>query len=208
MKKTIAIAFCLIGIQSLFAQKKLIKKTVLSEQTIITNKARAWFKDVYVQVNFKDPYSYKLMKFDVYPVTNEAGLKDIIKNIDYKIDELDTSKTYSSYQLKIKTIRKDREYNEKYGSRDSVSVANAKSYTNMLLKERDEMLKEYNTTIQAKKEAELQLNSLTPATKDKTLKYIGYLDCYGRNGYGNIALNKYVFDISKSGEVTDVRTMD
>ncbi|MFI5453543.1 hypothetical protein ACHMWN_15485 [Pedobacter sp. UC225_61] len=49
-----------------FGQVKKKTQTKLTEIQSTKAQALKWFKNVYVENNFKDPYSYKLMKSSIY----------------------------------------------------------------------------------------------------------------------------------------------
>ena len=141
--------------------KSTIKRP--SQISIMTSMAKSWFKDVYVQGHFKDPYSYKLMSIDLTPVDAETATKDLISDINWEMSSM--------------------------RSEDRTETDSTSAYFKMK---------------KTKVELEQMLISLSPAQKKKTIKYLVFLDCYGRNGYGNLALNKYSFYISIDGECDNV----
>ena len=66
MKKSILTILTLVPF-ILFAQSKKKPAIKQTEQSIIYSKAKKWFREVYVESTFKDPYSYKLIKSKIYP---------------------------------------------------------------------------------------------------------------------------------------------
>lgn len=92
MKKPLVfLIFLSFFIFSLYSQPS--KKTPITkiksekkEIDIVQEMGEKWFKDIYVESFFKDPYSYKLLKTITKPVTiKEALLKDI-SVINHNID--------------------------------------------------------------------------------------------------------------------------
>ncbi|MGY3054367.1 hypothetical protein ACVWYG_002574 [Pedobacter sp. UYEF25] len=53
----------------------------------IKNKVKVWFKSSYVAENFKDPYSYKLLKFELSPISKKDYLINEIATLSVQTNE-------------------------------------------------------------------------------------------------------------------------
>ena len=93
-----------------------------SQKNIAEQNALKWFKGVYVENNFKDPYSFKLLKIssipqttyetmrgdDIYPLLEDLGIE---KNDENAIDTALMNITIQTYteqvELYIQTVKKN-----------------------------------------------------------------------------------------------------
>lgn len=173
----------------------------------IINKAKQYFKDFYVELNFKDPYSYELLKISAEPVS-------LRKKIEYKISvhsdplvRIDTTYKYSDFnQAKSHII----ELEQKLKKAEDLKLKNPDKFEKKLgwavkrLDERKSELKGYRDNIELNnKELLTYQNMLNDKSLDftKTAQWLIHLDCYGANSYGNKILGRYVFRMSLDGKV-------
>lgn len=192
----IAFLFLINQFQGFCQAKKPAKGQALSPLQIYTNKAKEWFKDVYVQTYFKDPYSYKLMKIVLSPITFDQKYQSLLESNERELNVADTSKSSSPYQINKRTYKALTSYPRdtmdyiliQYRDKISTSLSNYLS------------LKESSMTLRKTYEA------MTAKVKNSVYEYTAYIECYGRNGYGGIVLNKYTFTIDSYGICTNVKS--
>ncbi|WP_316745137.1 hypothetical protein [Pedobacter antarcticus] len=205
---------------STYTIKAQVKKQQVkpSEQSIIAAKSKKWFKEVYVASTFKDPYSYKLMKFEIFPVsfaTEAESVRDRSKDeMNYakeKLAKIDTSSADSKYQihnseLKILKTKLD-ESEKKYGSI-------TKDPNNVLSQYNNKFMELHYDTAGLYKASEIirinsgLLKSIENVNSKKTMYYYIDIDCYGANSFGNKVLGSYFFKFNKDGLVGDVTKRD
>lgn len=175
------------------AQKK--KPVKLTELQKVKKEGLDYFKNVYVESNFKDPYSYKLLKCDVYPITFKEHIEELLKSVDDKIKSSDTTRPFSEYQTKkaeyLRNVSRVKNYPDIYKQSD---IDRAK-------KDWDNCISEYNDAIDTKKKGEQMLTALSASEANKIHHYSFYIDCYSNNSYGNPVLGKFAFDYGTTGLV-------
>ena len=168
MKRILVIILFIYPIQS-FSQKNAAEQNALK-----------WFKGVYVENNFKDPYSFKLLKIssipqttyetmrgdDVYPLLVDLGID---KNDENAIDTALMNITIQTYTDLIKNISEENEDRIKYLKR----IEKAKICKSKMV---------YLININSDK-----------VNRNKLCRYAIYLDCYSNNSYGNKILGKFAF---------------
>jgi len=151
-----------------------------SQKNATEQNALKWFKGVYVENNFKDPYSFKLLKIssipqttyetmrgaDVYPLLEDIGIE---KNDENAIDTALMNITIQTYTDLIKGMWEGSEDRVKYLKR----IEKAK-----LCKSKMVYL--------------IKINS-DKVLRNKLCRYAVYIDCYSNNSYGNKILGKFAF---------------
>ena len=151
-----------------------------SQKNATEQNALKWFKSVYVEDNFKDPYSFKLLKIssipqttyetmrgaDVYPLLEDLGIE---KNDENAIDSTLMNITIQTYTDLIKGMWEGSEDRVKYLKR----IEKAK-----LCKSKMVYL--------------IKINS-NKVLRNKLCRYAVYIDCYSNNSYGNKILGKFAF---------------
>jgi len=151
-----------------------------SQKNATEQNALKWFKSVYVEDNFKDPYSFKLLKIssipqttyetmrgaDVYPLLEDIGIE---KNDENAIDTTLMNITIQTYTDLIKGMWEGSEDRVKYLKR----IEKAK-----LCKSKMVYL--------------IKINS-NKVLRNKLCRYAVYIDCYSNNSYGNKILGKFAF---------------
>ena len=168
MKKYIFLFILIIPIIS-FSQKNIVEQNALK-----------WFKSVYVENNFKDPYSFKLLNIssipqttyetmrgdDIYPFLEDLGIE---KNDENAIDTALMNITIQTYTDLIKGMWEGSEDRVKYLKR----IEKAKICKSKMV---------YLININSDK-----------VNRNKLCRYAIYLDCYSNNSYGNKILGKFAF---------------
>jgi hypothetical protein len=197
--KTVSVFFLLIlACFNGFAQKKVSQKQ--SEIEKIKLKAKAWFKDYYVNLNFKDPYSYKLQKINVYPVTLKDACDEILQG-------LHTDSLVSDTTNNVDFKEKKSQYNRmlKYLPTDT-STQRYKDdlYTLQRLKEQIEPIRvKFNSIMADINGIRQSLKVASKSDLNKTHYHQIFLDCYSKNSFGNMVLGRFSFKYQSDGTFTN-----
>jgi hypothetical protein len=195
MRKSI---LTVIALLPLICFSQIKKKPVLkNEIEKIKTEGLKWFKSVYVEAHFKDPYSYKLLKCDVYPQTNKEAVEKIISDAKREFIYSDSSSTLSDYNEKkreyYKTLSDFKFYPKLVTQKD---VDRAKQKLDI------EIGKHIESEAKIKNAQEL-LNKLDPIMAKKIAHYVLYIDCYSNNSYGNKVLGRFGLYYGKDGPIGD-----
>lgn len=203
--------------QNKTAIKKPISKTKLplSKEEQIKNNAEKWFKDVYVDKFFKDPYSYKLLKLTSEKISVKQSLADSVVYLDgeiakCKLPEKDrTIKNRTDWQEEYDKIVKDMKVDEKklidetdnnqiiyWNKRISLHKKYAKLYL--------EDMKDYDIyslCVEEKKRIQDKLTTSTTEQGNKLAFYKIKIDCYSKNSLGNEVLGRFEFPFTEKGPI-------
>ncbi|SUJ19118.1 Uncharacterised protein [Sphingobacterium spiritivorum] len=173
----------------------------------IIEKAKDIFKRVQVDLTFKDPYSYELLKIEADPVDLKEKLEfdiRVLKDAKRRLESdttfylSDFNKNKNIFEAQVKNLKKgeklkNKDYNkylEKYSQ-------NIKWY--------QESLKELTDYRRSIKKCEEELEAKLLLLQDKNIdfkKIVQWkisLDCYGANSYGNKILGRYIFRVNDNG---------
>jgi|GEM_PF-4394584 len=82
---------------------EISKKKESAEIVVLREKAKEYFRDIYVEANFKNPYSYELLKIEVTPIIAAISLDQDLKSAKDWLLKTDTASKYSHYQ-QMKTL--------------------------------------------------------------------------------------------------------
>lgn len=168
MKKTLLI-YILLSICSIKS---------FTQINVIEQNAAKWFKNVYVEEKFKDPYSYKLLKIKSKSETILDKVRIDVFEPNYKLlnlqfefkNEIDTSYIHSNYEIYTKVLSTTKENSSDYET----------------IKEKVELYKAlYELSVSVKK--------LDTKIKNTITRYLISIDCYSNNSYGNKVLGRYSF---------------
>lgn len=195
MKKHLLVATAVFITTLAFGQKKQISKQ--SELQSVKSSAIKWFKSIYVAGNFKDPYSYKLLKAEIIAITNKEAIEKIKSDTELSLSSADTTKFYSDYANKRQAYRKavsDLKYYPGLYKQSDVDYAK---------KAWDYELVKYQKLENDKTNAEDLLSKMDVITAKKINYYAVYIDCYSNNSYGNPVLGKFCFYFNKTGLVRE-----
>lgn len=157
--------------------------TAKSQNTPSLESASDWFKKVYVETSFKDPYSYKLLKITIDSINVGQKLLEDINFEEYKIkgDAFDLS-------LNERTLKTA----EKYAKKEDDPNGTWHQSFERIKKNIEEIKNRPSKILEMKKKYE----NLSSEEKNKVFYYKFYLDCHANNSYGNPVLGKYVFTYS------------
>lgn len=198
------------------------QKTVQNEIDIVKTKAENWFKDIYVETFFKDPYSYKLLKTIVTPVNIKNATLDSIKKVTYDIDTCSLAiedRTMEVRQKSQKAYEENKENLEKYtemvktDTNETSKMYNKKrcdiyaKYALIYLSfmERIDL---YNLAVEEKKRLENNLSKLTEEESEKMAYYEVKIDCYSNNSLGNQVLGRFQFPFTVNGPLGNKNGLD
>jgi hypothetical protein len=197
------------------ATKSLVVKTEpekIDTLELVKQRAQKWFKDVYVENNFKDPYSYELLKLTVEPKTFYQELQNdtSFANWDIRYEKYLLKDTLKGQFQKLKddvvmyeekAFKKDGKVNEKY---KSLYESSLKQLNEERFKRTDSLRK-----VEIKRDVLVErLNTLTDEQKKMVLYYIIYLDCHANNSYGGKILGKYTFKYNFYKSAYDVEKVN
>jgi hypothetical protein len=199
MKQILMVAISLIASVSSFSQVK--KTTPISKVAVktpptelqVNSVASTWFKKNYVESNFKDPYSFKLLKVKSFPVTEYQHAEDDYKSANEKVSKRDSFMyKYASENL-AKALKDSAERFEKrettYKSLYKWSLNDIQRNKQTISEINERWRKEENESDSLKKVFE----SLPIVSKKNIVYYLVSIDCYANNSYGNPILGVYVF---------------
>lgn len=153
-----------------------INTSIFAQKNEVEQNALKWFKSVYVESSFKDPYSFKLMKISS---KSESYYEYLVK--EHILPFLDL------VGLPISTFNNlDTNYLN----------TNIELYTNMLDKkvdtDKNQMKLAYLNIL--KNEFKNILKFKKESLSKKINKYHISIDCYSKNGFGLMILGKFRFD--------------
>ena len=200
-------------------KKPIVRKTatttkaiVKSDEEITIEKAQVWFKDNYVEANFKDPYSFRVVGIKAIATTHKESLNKMLAKIKKRMDacpvpEKDrTEESLKECKAEAEKCHIEMEvYKNSTTSTDRKRYSiNAEYYKKFLkIAEAIELYlldeKEYKRILSKKM-------SMDPDEWDKMAYYEIHLDCYSKNDLGNEVLGRFVFPFTKDGPVVDTKT--
>ncbi len=200
---TFTIIYILINCVDAPAQNKRPKKSTSKAQSIEI-KAKNWFKVYYVPLNFKDPYSYKILKCFAIPISNKEALKETYETLTYNLKDLDTAgfgneykNALSNYRWSLKKHNIEFKGTDTTDKRYQISIQSLK-YENEKI---ETMLKKFTDTKSSLDTIRKILSTLSPEEEKKIAYYKIYLDCYSNNSYGNKVLGRFMFLFNNNGVV-------
>lgn len=155
-----------------------------SQKNDIEQNALKWFKGVYVENTFKDPYSFKLLKINSIPQSIEKYYKNFkIKPLLTKVSEIDDyyADILTTESLDTNDVNTKIEFNSKMQNNPSTS---------------DVTKEKYSVKVNSLYECKSYMTELLKIKVEKRKNigaYIIYVDCYSNNSYGNKVLGKFAF---------------
>ncbi len=196
--------------QSESVQAEVTAPPVDSLELLKTN-AEKWFKEVYVEKKFKDPYSYRLVGLKAIPVTYANFLHSELEIVKNEIDTFSLSDTDRSIEslekLKLDIIKGKTEINDLAVKIKTLTKANDIDFENkrvaiykhfyMLRLSLAERIEIYQLAVKSKVEIERIINNLQPEQANKIKHYDIRLDCYSKNSIGNEVLSRFSFPVTK-----------
>ncbi len=163
------VAIALIASVSTFAQV-----------TLTPESAGKWFKESYVESNFKDPYSFKLLKvtIDTITVAEQTQTRISLKESDLANIAQKRKDNQWSIETGQKYIKKNLDPNGTW-----VKAIERANNSNKELDELPETIQKLKTT----------LSQMSDEEKNKAFTYWIYVECHANNSYGNPVLGRYGF---------------
>jgi hypothetical protein len=189
-----------------------IKPIIDAEESAKIN-AEKWFREIYVDKFFKDPYSYKLLKLTSEKITVKQMLVDSLLYLDDEIKKCtisENSRTLAkrsewqvAYDEGLLYMKKDEENlkNEKDSKRFDYWNKRISIHKKYLL-EILPILKEYAIyflNAEEKNRIEGKLRSISQEQEQKLAFYKVKIDCYSKNSLGNEVLGRYQFPFTEKG---------
>ena len=182
-------------------------EVVESKEEIIKKKAEKWFKDFFVDLTFKDKYSYKPLETKAFPVSTEKGILNEIDDIKVIIDHLSNGiqkeeAKYAEYKknsdelaLKMKTEKKKQKL-ENLQNEYAKSKENELKYGEYVENDKKKVTNHLeNVKIKMQK-----LSSLSDLEKKSAAYYWITHDCHANNSYGGQVLGVYRFKFDAAKE--------
>lgn len=232
MKKVIFLLLAIFLLHGIgYAQTKKTTKSITAkpiatkpivakpESEIVKENAEKWFKEIYVEAFFKDPYSYRLVGLKTIPVTmKEAFLKEL-SNIQYNIDTCTiakadrTQESYDEcmrlYEQNLKDIEKEKEKINQGGNAEYCNkrIAIYQKYGNEI-SSIAKGIKLYLFDIGEKAKLENTISQLTEEQSNMLAYYDIRLDCYSKNSLGNEVLGRFSFPFTIKGALGNNNGID
>lgn len=157
--------------------------TMAQTKTKVLLTGTKWFKESYVQENFKDPYSYKELKSSI----------DSMSNKEYYIN--DTTIEGQNMRNAEHYINEWKKMYEKYKSAS-------------LLKEIEEYKQKYDLAKSSFDVAKSFLEVMDTKALKQTHHYIIRIDCHANNSYGNQVFGKYSLITYNGKEFSNVMKLN
>jgi hypothetical protein len=188
-----------------------IKNTKITEQQIIKNNAKLWFKNNFVKNNFKNPLSYKFNSIQAYPITYNDNYMIPYKEAVKTLSLVDTTDKNSKNYI---NIQKYNQEDSDYQKSRVVNGNNADVTWDLKRKAHKTYLIIQNDTAGLSEASykKLQLEqaiSRIPKNRLNSIEhYLIEISCYGTNTFGGLILQKYRFYYSNAGVRSSVTEID
>lgn len=227
--KKLSIIIILLSIFMMSANsqaKKNIKSSKANTEKIqldeIKANAEKWFKDVYVESFFKDPYSYKLLKSMVTSISKKESLIKDISMVQNRIDTCSLAmedRNTEAYDICIKELERGKaEYEKEMTLLKSATSAferethegRAKIHQkyNTFYLTTAKMIQLYLLDIKEREVLTLLLSNLDSVESEKLAYYEIRIDCYSKNSIGNEVLGRFSFPFTINGPMGDNNGID
>lgn len=221
MKRVLFIVIAAFFIQGIcYAQTKSGKTTsVKPESEIVKEKAEKWFKEIYVDKFFKDPYSYRLMGLKALPISVKEMLLNELAIIQNDIDTCSVSngernrqtqeECMAKYEESLQNIEKEQELIDKgidvdyHIKRKAVFQKFGPKYLDLAKR-----IAIYLLAIEEKSKVESLIQNLTEEQANKLAHYDIRLDCYSKNSLGNEVLGRFSFPFTINGTLGNNNGID
>jgi len=161
-----------------------VKKTTTPKPSIQTL-ASEWFKKKHVDVTFKDPYSYKLLKVSVHPVSNDeyvtnrymSTLDSVVTRDSSDIVFKPDSSIYNLYQNQYNSYNKDYTNYSKSYEEAKLKKSSLIDYYEKMMKLYDpseyvtKMENEKQRWVKQKEEHDVKVNELKKEWESQDKRY-------------------------------------
>ena len=164
-----------------------------AEIKFITEKAKEYFRNTYVEANFKNPYSYGLLKLEVSPIIAARSLAEELQISKLWAIKTDTTLEVSPYQqMKQLLVKQERSFKSgkiKLGVLEETKrlIQQFKGINEIWLRNIDFINNEFE--------------NLDDDKKVKIREYHILLHCHGENSYGGKVLGRYRFSLNPNGSL-------
>lgn len=223
MKKLLLTAIAIVAVALCTnAQVKNRKVSTQSKQTtssvsvkdsvaIIAAQAEKWFREVYVEKHFNDPYSYRLMKVNASPITIKEALEIDLAKVKIEIDTCSISekeKTRATQRGLEEAIEESKTNIERLNKQ----IENGEDKNGYLAKRRDIYAKYLVEYLDYKKRIDIyflavetydkikkSIDELSEQVANRRAYYLIKLDCYSKNKIGNEVLGRFEFPFNEDG---------
>lgn len=208
MNKYILLSICILIASASFGQQKKATDPMAALKT----KTEKWFKEIYVEQSFKDPYSYKLMKCIIAPVSLKDRTEESKRELMYLLSSADTTKSYGEYAERKKMTKYSKDQYDKIlieseGDEKRINLYKKLYEANIYFQK--ELQSKYQKLVEMDLSLDSTLMHTDKAILEKIYDYTVYIDAYGKNSLGNLVLGKYYYVIDKKGITTsDVKKLD
>jgi|GEM_PF-3601719 len=167
----------------------------LADTTIAREQAETYFKKTFVEVYFKDPYSYKLLKCEAKPVTFNEAYTDSLKTSSEQFVYTDTTKESGKYQISKKgyEIYHAKNLAQEKKKKKSEMYQSELHLTGMYKADMDSSAMLFNKWKADRVRYKSTLDGFTEERKLQVAYYRIYLDCYAKNSVGAQILGRYSF---------------
>ena len=221
MKRVLFILLAVFFIQGIcYAQAKSNKTTsVKPESEMVKEKAEKWFKEVYVDEFFKDPYSYRLMGLKALPISVKDMLLNELAIMQNDIDTCSVSdgernsqtqeECMAKYEESLQNIEKEQEFIDQgidvdyHTKRKAVFQKFGPRYLDLAKR-----IAIYLLAVEEKSKVESLIQNLTEEQANRLAFYDIRLDCYSKNSLGNEVLGRFSFPFTINGPLGNNNGID
>lgn len=213
MKKALVAFVVIFLLQGIcYAQIKSKNKATATkpESEIVKEKAEKWFREVYAERFFKDPYSYRLMGLKAIPVTLREQTNQQLAEIQIEIDTCTVAEVDRNQETYDECVRRYNDYKQKmdieqeaidkgiipkyHTQRKAIFAKAANQY-----KELSRRIALYLLGVEYKDKMLKILSRYTDEDFNSIVHYDIRLDCYSKNSLGNEVLGRYSFPFTIDG---------
>lgn len=170
---------------------EISKKEENADIVIIREKAKEYFRNIHVEANFKNPYSYELLKIEVMPIAAVISLDRDLKLAKDWVIRTDTVSKGSHYQ-KMKTLLANQEKKLKRARISEEEVQETRRLVN-------EFSSIYSTWTKQVERLSTEISNLDDENLAAIREYEILIHCQADNSYGNKVLGRYKFNLYPSG---------
>ncbi len=184
------------------AKHVFIKKT---EQQIVEENALKWFKEDIVEKSFVDPYSFKLMKEIVVPMSCKEFLETSLAEAKSMMDTCSVAMSDRTLGCADDCQKRAKEnlsmYNSLKDSNDEYNIKMAAIYKKYaaIYAASEYNIRMYLITKDQFDSTQSKLKAIDAHLSEEIICYRVQIDCYSKNRTGNEVLGRFVFQFGKDG---------
>lgn len=216
------LAIVMLGVGANAQQKKAgVKRSTIIKQApekvdsvaLLEKNAEKWFREVYVEKNFVDPYSYRLVKLISKPISNKQLLEIDLATVQSRIDTCSLADVDRSVKALEETESDIKELDDlKVKVLEELSKATTDREKLYLNKKVQIIVKALSDLSSLKtrmavyhldcKMKEIILKTMSSMSEEELSQIIYrdmHLDCYSKNDQGNEVLGRFIFPYNRDG---------